>query len=69
MLFREDLTALMLVPDINTTKDVKLSAQTTNVSNHTAIKLFSRSSTILSFTNSWTDSLKNMAAIRSVTTD
>ena len=63
LLFREDLTALMLVPDINTTKDVKMSAQTMSVSNHSAIKLFSRSPTILSFTDSWTDTLKNMTAI------
>ena len=63
MLFREDLTALMLVLEINTTNDVKISAQTTNVSNHTAINLFSRTSTVLPFTNSWTNTLKNMAAI------
>ena len=54
---KKNLTALMLVLDINATKDVKISVQTTNVSNHTTMKLFSRSSTVLLFTNSWTNTL------------
>ena len=67
--FGEDLIALMQVSDINATKDVMVSVPATDVSNRTLIELFSRSSTILSFTNSCTHMLKSMAAICTVAPD